>query len=470
MTQRAAIEGVEISGLTCDSRSVAPGTLFAAIPGTNVDGRDFMDDAASKGAAALLAPLDTDWAGDIPLLQSRNTRLSYALMASRFFDRQPETIAAITGTNGKTSVASFVRQIWQQLGSQSASIGTLGIASSVYNNPEGLTTPDPVDLHQSLANLATQGIEKLAMEASSHGLSQYRLDGVRVSLAAFTNLSRDHLDYHDSMQEYLDAKLRLFSEILIDDGVAVLNADEDVFEKVKAATRALVLSYGRAGEDIRLVNVTPSEMGQHLDLNVMGKEYSISLPLSGAFQAENALCALGVVIADGAEMDQAVSALENLQGVPGRLQLIATTSRNAGIYVDYAHTPDALANVLKAMRPHATGQLNVVFGCGGDRDAGKRPEMGWIACDLADDVIVTDDNPRGEEPARIRAQILEACPNAREIGDRAKAIECAISELQAGDVLVVAGKGHETGQTVKGEVFPFDDAEEILKVIGEGRA
>lgn len=468
MTDVTTIREAEISGLTCDSRNVEPGTLFAAIPGTVVDGRDFLDDAAARGANAILAPDGTRWDGETPLVLSKNTRLSYALMAARFFAKQPKCVAAVTGTNGKTSVASFVRQIWSQLGFRAGSIGTLGVFAPGYENTEGLTTPDPVDLHETLANLAEMGVEKLAMEASSHGLSQYRLDGVKVSLAAFTNISRDHLDYHGSMESYLEAKLRLFTEVLSADGVAVLNADDDAYDVLRFSVPTRVVSYGRNGEDIRLVGLHPFEGGQRLEINVMGQDYDVRLPLSGAFQAENALCALGLALAGGASRDRAVKALESLQGVPGRLQYIASLENGAAIYVDYAHTPDALANVLNAMRPHANGNLNVVFGCGGDRDAGKRPEMGRIACDLADQVIVTDDNPRGEDPALIRAQIIAACASAREVGDRAKAIRQAMASLETGDILIVAGKGHETGQTVNGVVLPFDDGEEIRRALREG--
>ncbi len=470
MTTATAIKETDITGLTCDSRKVVPGFLFAAIPGGTVDGRAFINDAIKKGAGAILAPVGTVSETAISLVVSENPRRSYALMASRFFAKQPTTIAAVTGTNGKTSVVSFVRQIWSSLGASAASMGTLGVTGPGFESSEGLTTPDSADLHQSLADLNTRGVEKLAMEASSHGLEQYRLDGVNVSLAAFTNLSRDHLDYHGSMDAYLEAKLRLFSELLRDDGIAVLNADDEVFQRVRDTVHCKFLTYGRAGEDIRLDNLDAFEGGQHIDITVMGTAFSLTLPLSGAFQVENALCALGLVLADGAKIEEAVKALETLEGVPGRLQHVATCHNGAAIYVDYAHTPDALANVLKAMRPHAKGNLNVVFGCGGDRDAGKRPQMGRIACTLADDVIVTDDNPRGEDAALIRAQVIPACPAAQEIGDRGRAIDQAIAKLQSGDVLVVAGKGHETGQIVGNEVYPFNDAEEIRRAIREAGA
>ncbi len=467
MIDEAAIGKTEISGLTCDSRRVAPGFLFAAIPGGSIDGRDFVDQAVERGAAAVLAPEGTVTRAAVPVIASGNPRRRYALMASRFYGRQPETVAAVTGTNGKTSVTAFVRQIWTRLGVKAASLGTLGLSAPGLEIPDGLTTPDPSDLHRSLADLHDRGVEKLAMEASSHGLAQYRLDGVKISLAGFTNLSRDHLDYHGGMDDYLEAKLRLFTELLTEDGVAVVNMDDPACDKIRRAARCRVVGYGRGGDAIRLDNLTPCEGGQRLEISVMGQPFTLTLPLSGAFQAENALCALGLVIAGGADVEPAVAALEHLQGAPGRLQHVASRDNGAAVYVDYAHTPDALANVLEALRPHASGRLDVVFGCGGDRDAGKRPEMGRIAADLADRTIVTDDNPRGEDPALIRRQVLEACPGAEDIGDRAEAIAAAVARLEAGDVLVVAGKGHETGQTVMGEVRPFDDAEQVRRAVGE---
>jgi UDP-N-acetylmuramoyl-L-alanyl-D-glutamate--2,6-diaminopimelate ligase len=467
LTNATAIKDLEITGLTCDSRKVDPGFLFAAIPGSSSDGRDYIDDALKRGASAVLAPAGTSGDGDIIVVTSENTRQIYARMAARFFDQQPARIAAITGTNGKTSVVSFVRQIWESLGSKAASLGTLGIVAPGFETSEGLTTPDPVDLHESLADLWKRGIETLAMEASSHGLDQYRLDGVNISMAGFTNLSRDHLDYHGSMEEYLDAKKRLFSEILSDDGVSVLNADDEAYPVLAEAARGHIISYGRKGEDIRLDDLKILEDGQRLSLNVMGNAYKITLPLSGVFQVENAMCALGIVLADGADPDAAVKALENLEGVPGRLQHVGSSPNGAAIYVDFAHTPDALATVLKTLRPHAKGNLNVVFGCGGDRDAGKRPEMGRIASELANNIIVTDDNPRSEDAVAIRAQTLAACPGALEVGDRAQAIRQAIAQLQKGDVLIVAGKGHETGQIIAGVVHPFNDAEEIRSALKE---
>ena len=467
LTNATVIKDLEITGLTCDSRKVNPGFLFAAIPGSSGDGRDYIHDALKRGASAILAPTGTSGDGDIVVVNSENTRQSYAQMAARFFDQQPPRIAAITGTNGKTSVVSFVRQIWEILGRKAASLGTLGIVAPGFQTSKGLTTPDPVDLHESLAVLCKRGVETLALEASSHGLDQYRLDGVNISMAGFTNLSRDHLDYHGSMEKYLDAKKRLFSEILVDDGVSVLNADSDAYPALVEVARGRIISYGRKGKDIRLDDSQAFEDGQRLSLNVMGNAYKITLPLSGAFQVENAMCALGIILADGADPATAVKTLEDLQGVPGRLQHVGNSPDGAAIYVDFAHTPDALAIVLKTLRPHAKGNLNLVFGCGGDRDAGKRPDMGRIASELADKIIVTDDNPRSEDAATIRAQSLTACPAALEVGDRAQAIRQAIAQLRKGDVLVIAGKGHETGQFIEGVVHPFNDAEEVRDALRE---
>ena len=461
------IKDIEITGLTCDSRKVNPGFLFAAIPGSNRDGRDYIDEAFERGASIVMAPIGTSGDGYGKIVTSKNIRQSYAQIAARLFDQQPSRIAAVTGTNGKTSVVSFVRQIWKVLGSQAASLGTLGVDAPGYKMSEGLTTLDAADLHKCLALLKKRGVENVALEASSHGLDQYRLDGVNVTIAAFTNLSRDHMDYHGSMGSYLDAKKRLFSEVLAEDGISVLNADSDAYQTLSEAARGRVISYGRKGKDIRLDSIEAYEGGQHLVLNVMGNAYRIALPLSGFFQAENAMCALGIILADGAETAKSVKTLEQLQGVPGRLQHIGNSPKGAAIYVDFAHTPDALATILKTLRPHAKGKLNLVFGCGGERDVGKRQEMGGVASKLADKIIVTDDNPRNEDAAVIRAQSLAACPSAVSVSSRAQAIRQAIAQLQEGDVLVITGKGHETGQIIKGIEYPFNDAEEIRDVLRE---
>lgn len=473
MAQRAISKDTDIVGLTCDSRLVEPGFLFAALAGARADGRAFIPEAMRRGAAAVLAPPGTrieTREPPVPLLVDDNPRRRFALMAARFFASQPPTVAAVTGTNGKTSVVSFLRQVWTRLGRQAAGLGTLGISAPGLEVAGSLTTPDPVELHRILADLAGRGVECLAMEASSHGLAQHRLDGVRVTAGAFTNLSRDHLDYHGSMESYLEAKTRLFSDIMGAGGVAVVNADAPYGEAVRAVCAARghrIITYGARGEDIRLEDAAPLPEGQRLRLTVMGRAHTVTLPLVGAFQAENALCALGLALACGEDAERAVAALESLDGVPGRVQRIAGHPGGAAVFVDYAHTPDALANVLEALRPHARGRLFVVFGCGGDRDPGKRPQMGRTACALADVVIVTDDNPRGEDAARIRRQILAACEGARDIADRRQAIAAAVAELRPGDLLVVAGKGHEQGQIVGDEVRPFDDAEVLRAAIGE---
>jgi len=468
----------EIIGLTCDSRQVEPGFLFAALPGSQVDGRQFIGDAMARGAICVLAQEGTDPAltgAGIPLVTDPNPRRRYSLTAAKFFAKQPKSVAAITGTNGKTSVAGFARQIWAGLGHKSASAGTLGVELDGFEPgqiPElkskfSLTTPDSVDLHRSLAELAELGVDHLALEASSHGLDQYRLDGIKISAAGFTNLSRDHLDYHKSVEAYLDAKLRLFSELVVDGGVAVFNADDPYAGAFRSAAqrRGLQrLSYGWQGDDIRIISLKSEGDGQRLVLDVLGTEYEIRLPLAGAFQASNALCALGLVIGMSGNVEDAIAQMNVLRGIPGRLELVATTAKGAAVYVDFAHTPDALETVLNALRTHTEKKLHVVFGCGGDRDPGKRPQMGEIAAHLADQVVVTDDNPRSEDPAVIRGQILVACPGAVEVAGRRQAIAMALDSLMPGDVLVVAGKGHETGQIIGDQVLPFDDRDVIRSV------
>ncbi|MEE9140424.1 MAG: UDP-N-acetylmuramoyl-L-alanyl-D-glutamate--2,6-diaminopimelate ligase [Alphaproteobacteria bacterium] len=466
--EQGRAEQVEIAGLSADSRTVEPAYLFAALPGTRAHGRDFIADALSRGAAAVLAPpgtqLPDEFSGSsVPVITNENPRRQFALMAARFYGRQPRLIAAVTGTNGKTSVAGFVRQIWERLGFCAGSIGTLGVIAPGSERPGALTTPDPVELHKILSDLAGRGVEHLALEASSHGLEQYRLDGVRVSAAGFTNLSRDHLDYHDGMEAYFRAKMRLFDSVMAPGGTAVLNADApefDVLAQVCVARGHEIISYGATGEDLRLETAVPSEMGQHVTLRVLGRRAEMKLPLFGAFQAQNVLCALGLAIACGASHEAALEAIEYLAGAPGRLELVARHPNGAPVYIDYAHTPDALANVLEALRPHVTGRIALVFGCGGDRDPGKRPLMGAVASRLADVVIVTDDNPRSEDPAAIRSQIVApgGASGAREMAGRAEAIRAAVAELQPDDLLLIAGKGHETGQIVGERVLPFDDA------------
>ncbi len=471
MEPAAALQTLEIRGLTADSRQVAPGYLFAALPGSRSDGRAFIGEAITRGAVAVLAapgtPLGTP-DRPVALLTDDNPRRRLALMAARYFGRQPTTIAAVTGTNGKTSVVEFVRQIWAHMGHKASSLGTLGLQPPRPDAPVSLTTPDPVDLHRCLAALAGDGIDHLAMEASSHGLDQYRLDGVEISAAAFTNLSRDHLDYHGSPAAYLASKQRLFGELVTPGGTAVLNADAAEYDQLRAASQARglrIFSYGTAGDELRLLRHAAAAEGQSLTLHLLGRRHDIALPLAGRFQAANVLAALGLVVATGSDPESALKALPYLAGVAGRLELVACAPSGGRVFVDYAHTPEALRAALEALRAHTRGRLSVVFGCGGDRDPGKRPEMGQIACRLADRVIVTDDNPRNEDPAAIRRDILEAASGAREIGDRAQAIETAMAELGTNDLLVVAGKGHEPGQIIGNDVLPFDDRDVVRAVV-----
>ncbi|WP_293333180.1 UDP-N-acetylmuramoyl-L-alanyl-D-glutamate--2,6-diaminopimelate ligase [Parvibaculum sp.] len=454
----------EILGLTADSRAVQPGYLFAALPGTKLDGTAFIAQALEKGASALLVPQSARVDAAVPVIADRNPRRRLALMAARFFGIQPRVIAAVTGTNGKTSVATFTRQIWAALGEPAASLGTLGVTSPKGERALGYTTPDPVALQAELAALAEEGVTHLAMEASSHGLAQYRLDGAKLAAAGFTNITRDHMDYHTSFDDYLYAKLRLFGEVMGPGGVAVINADSAQFAEFEAVSWARghrVISVGRKGRDIFLSAVRPTLRGQVLGIVHDGENYNVNLPLVGGFQASNALVAAGLAIGCGADAAKVFAALENLEGARGRMEEVAHLPVGASVYVDYAHTPDALQNVLEAMRPHTSKRLLVVFGCGGDRDKGKRPIMGEVAAKLADGVYVTDDNPRSESAAEIRKEVMKGCPAAEEIGDRAAAIEAAMRTLGEGDVLVVAGKGHETGQVIGDKVIPFSDHEAI---------
>jgi UDP-N-acetylmuramoyl-L-alanyl-D-glutamate--2,6-diaminopimelate ligase len=462
----------EIAGLTADSRAVKPGDLFAALPGGKADGRGFIADAIARGAVAVLAPAGTVLEDErAVLVTDTNPRRRFALMAAKFYGRQPQTMVAVTGTNGKTSVANFTRQIWSALELPAASFGTIGLVSPRRTESGTLTTPDPVALHRLLADLADEGVTHAAFEASSHGLDQYRLDGVSLSAAAFTNLTRDHLDYHGDMDGYWQAKRRLFAELLPDWGTAVINADTEQADDLKALAQdrgQRVISFGTVGEDVRILKAAPAAAGQEISLTVMGRRYDLLLPLAGDFQVFNAACALGLVIATGGDVHLATLALEKLQGVPGRLQLVAQSPKGAAVYVDYAHTPDGLETALRALKPHTKGRLIALFGCGGDRDPGKRPMMGAIAARLSDYAIVTDDNPRTEDAADIRAQVMVGCPNAEEIGDRRAAIRAAIAMADEGDVVVLAGKGHESGQIVGTTVLPFDDAEEARKAVEGG--
>ena len=459
---------VEIVGLSADSREVRPGYLYAALRGSRQDGTAFIDDAVSQGAVAVLAPPGVRIASpNAYLVTDVNPRRRLSYLAARFFGAQPETVVAVTGTNGKSSVVEFTRQIWTSLGRKAASLGTLGVHGNGLDRQGSMTTPDPVTLHNMLKDLEDEGVGCLAMEASSHGLSQFRLDGVRLAAAAFTNLSRDHLDYHESYEEYLYAKLRLFGELLPPHSHAILNADGDAFEDVANICWARghrILSVGKKG-DLRLRSQEPTAIGQELIVSYDGDIYPISLPLIGDFQASNALIAAGLIIASGIDAADALNALGDLTPVRGRLELAGHNAGGASVYVDYAHTPDALEKVLCALRPHTEGRLHVVFGCGGARDTGKRPLMGQVAAEHANSIVVTDDNPRSEDPTAIRAEILESCPGAKEIGDRQQAIEAAVSALGAGDLLVVAGKGHEQGQIVGEKVLPFDDVSAVKRAL-----
>jgi UDP-N-acetylmuramoyl-L-alanyl-D-glutamate--2,6-diaminopimelate ligase len=458
-----------ITGVTADSRQVRPGFLFTALPGSKVDGRTFIAAALKAGAAAILAPEDVK-SSQAPVIHAYDPRRAYALAASSFYEhKQPPIVVAVTGTNGKTSVATFCMELFTALGRKAASMGTVGVKiGDEALTPPGMTTPDAGDVARLMAELADRGVTHLALEASSHGIDQRRLDGVKIAAAGFTNLTQDHLDYHGTMGVYRAAKLRLFDTLLSRGATAVLNSDSDAFGAFAATARLsgeTLFSVGEAGQGLRLVSRTPTPQGQTLVIEAKGKQHTVKLPLAGLFQASNALVAAGLVIATGEEPAKVLAALETLKGAPGRLQRVAARN-GAEAYVDYAHTPDGLETVLAAMRPHVTGKLVVVFGAGGDRDRTKRPLMGEIAARLADVAIVTDDNPRSEEPASIRAAILAAAPGAIEIGDRREAIVHAASLLGPGDILVVAGKGHEQGQTIAGVVHPFDDVIVTREALG----
>jgi UDP-N-acetylmuramoyl-L-alanyl-D-glutamate--2,6-diaminopimelate ligase len=465
------MQTAEVSGLAVDSRAVRPGDLFFALAGSKTDGARFIDAAIAAGAVAVAGEHAPQGDRRVPFVVTPNPRRALALAAARFFPRQPRTIAAVTGTSGKTSVAAFTRQIWLRLGHESASIGTIGLVSPKRTIYGSLTTPDPIALHRQLDEIAREGVTHLALEASSHGLDQYRLDGVRIGAGGFTNLSRDHMDYHPDVAHYLAAKLRLFCDLVAAEGAAVISADHDCSQTVIEAARARklrVVAVGRHGdgasEGIRLVSADVDGFAQQLVLEHRGRRHAVRLPLVGEFQIENALVSAGLAIGTGSEPRAVFAELELLEGAKGRLERVAERN-GAPIFVDYAHKPDALAKALQALRPYARRRLVVVFGAGGDRDAGKRPLMGAIASENADHVIVTDDNPRSENPAAIRAAILDAATGATEIGDRAEAIRTAISALQPGDALLIAGKGHETGQIVGDRTLPFSDHDAVAAAL-----
>jgi len=462
-----ALGDLEISGISADSRKVSPGMAFIAVAGTKADGASFIADAVSRGASVVIAGHGAD-AGSVPLLQVAEPRRFLAIAAARFYGRQPETMVAVTGTAGKTSVASFTRQIWAYAGHPAAMIGTTGVVSPTRNEYGALTTPDPVSLHKLLAELADEGVTHAAMEASSHGLDQFRLDGVELAAAAFTNLGRDHMDYHPTVEDYMAAKMRLFRGLLPKGSPAVVFADDAWSPQAIAAAREAgqdVRTVGRKGDFLTLKRVEHFRHKQIAEVHIGDDIFEVHIPLAGDFQIANALVAAGLAISTGVAAPVAMAALEKLVGASGRLELVGHTHDGALAYVDYAHKPDALENVLNSVRPFTTGRVIIVFGCGGDRDRGKRPIMGEIACRLADVVVVTDDNPRSEDPATIRAEIMSAAACATEIGDRAEAIRKAVGLLKSGDTLIVAGKGHEEGQTIGGVTLPFSDHAELRKAL-----
>jgi len=476
LTSEARCDGrfgtLAVTGISADSRAVKPGFLFVAVPGTKVDGLGFLSQAVAGGAVAVLAECEppAPLPAHVALVSVPNVRRALALAAARFYPRQPATIAAVTGTSGKTSVTAFTRQIWTALGHAAASIGTVGVVTPAGEEYGALTTPDPVELHRIVDRIAGEGITHLAIEASSHGLDQHRLDGLRVGIAGFTNISRDHLDYHGTQEAYGRAKLILFRNLVKPDGVAVVAVDHTFAAEVKDAARGRslrIIEVGRTARDIRLISSAVAGFSQVLTLGYGGVKYQVQLPLVGAFQVENALVAAGQAIAAGGDAAAVFAALEGLVGAKGRLELVGRKS-GAPIFVDYAHKPDALAKALDALRPYVSGKLVVVFGAGGDRDAGKRPLMGAIAAAKADRVIVTDDNPRSEEPGAIRAAILGGAPGADEIGDRNEAIHRAVMDLAGGDVLLIAGKGHETGQIIGQKIVPFSDHEAVQDALVAG--
>ena len=452
-----------VTGFAIDHRKVAPGTVFGAFQGAAVNGEDFIPAAIAAGAVAVVARPEANVVG-AARIASDEPRRTFARLAAQFFAPVPETVVAVTGTNGKTSTVEMTRQLWRMAGERAASIGTLGVTTPDESVSTGLTTPDIVTFLSNMAGLAREGVSHVAFEASSHGLSQFRNDGVRVVAGAFTNLSRDHLDYHADMDDYFAAKMRLFGEVVAEGGAAVVWADDTWSQKAidHASRRGLVvLTVGERGETLKLVGREPGQLGQLLRIEHHGTVRTVNLPLIGAYQAANALVAAGLVLATGGEPAQVLDALSRLQPVRGRLERAAITRGGAPVDVDYAHTPDALDAAIAALRPHAKGRLILVFGAGGDRDTGKRAEMGAVAARGADLAIVTDDNPRGEDPAAIRRAILESCPGATEIGDRRAAIAEAIRQAGRDDIVLIAGKGHEQGQIVGAgdamRVLPFDD-------------
>ncbi|MEO0401345.1 MAG: UDP-N-acetylmuramoyl-L-alanyl-D-glutamate--2,6-diaminopimelate ligase [Pseudomonadota bacterium] len=468
----------DISGLAVDSREVKDGYLFAAMPGSRVHGAEFVQYAVRMGASAVLTDaagvaLAAGWLNDVAVVIADAPREALSRTAALWFGGQPETMVAVTGTNGKTSVSTFVRQIWIEMDLPAVNLGTTGVEGA-WTAPLAHTTPEPITLHRTLAGAKTNGITHAAMEASSHGLDQRRLDGVTLKAAGFTNFTQDHLDYHETFEAYFDAKAGLFARVLPEDGIAVINMDDargvDMAAIAKARGQS-VLSVGRDGGDLNLSAQRFDATGQDVRFEYMGRAYAARLPLIGGFQADNVMLACGLVIACGAEPARVFETLPHLGTVRGRMQLAATRENGAAVFVDYAHTPDAVATALSAMRPHVMGKLVAIVGAGGDRDAGKRPLMGQAAAENADVVFVTDDNPRSEDPATIRTAVMAGCPDATDVGDRAEAILRAVDVLEPGDALLIAGKGHEAGQQVGDDLLPFDDVEQASVAVAalEGR-
>ncbi|WP_126172036.1 UDP-N-acetylmuramoyl-L-alanyl-D-glutamate--2,6-diaminopimelate ligase [Altericroceibacterium xinjiangense] len=457
------VSGEQVTGFAIDHRKVAPGTVFGAFPGTQVNGEDFIPAAIRAGAIAIVARPEAEVNGAIHIADPQPRR-AFAGLAARFFQPVPDTVVAITGTNGKTSTAEMTRQLWRMMGERAASIGTLGVTTPDGSVSTGLTTPDIVTFLSNMTGLAREGVSHVAYEASSHGLAQFRNEGLRVVAGGFTNLSRDHLDYHPTMEDYFAAKMRLFDEVVDDDGAAVIWADDAWSQRARehAERRGLrVFSVGENGADLRLLSRMPGQLGQELEIEHGGETRRVNLPLIGAYQAANALVAAGLALATGSEAGRVFDAIGRLQPVRGRLERAVITMSGAPVYVDYAHTPDALGAAIAALRPHVEGRLITVFGAGGDRDRGKRGPMGEVAVKNSDLVIVTDDNPRGEDPAAIRAEVLTGAPGAREIGGRRDAIAAAVAEAGRDDIVLIAGKGHEQGQIIgsgeDAQVLPFDD-------------
>lgn len=457
-----------VTGLTCDSREVQPGYVFAALPGTVTDGRKYIESALEKGASAVLSTKGLEL--PVPYLDSDEPRLDYAKMAAKLYAGHPETLVAMTGTNGKSSTVEFLRQIWAYADKQAACFGTLGVQAPKGYRPLTHTTPDAVALHKTLSELEGEGVTHAAMEASSHGLDQYRLDAVNVTAAGFTNLTQDHFDYHTDAEDYFMAKARLFTELTPSGAPVVINTNDEYGQRLVEMCEARgqdVMQVGWSGQDIRIDEVMPRASSQIITLVVKGGRHKLELPLAGEFQVLNAISALGLALVTGVKIETALKALENLHGVAGRMERAGQTKDGAPIFVDFAHTEDGLDKLLRSVRPHTMGKVIIAFGCGGDRDPDKRPKMGRVAAKLADDVIVTDDNPRTEDAASIRRVVLEGCPGATEIGDRAAAIRAGIKRLGPQDCLVIAGKGHEQGQIVGTDIIPFSDVEQVKLALKE---